>query len=730
MATTLHTFIDIFNYDFIIEEEPVKLSKIIIPIIQRDYAQGRTSDDITRKRNRFLEALKEAITTKPITLDFVYGDISKEGVMTPLDGQQRLTTLFLLHWYAAKKNGIKKDDYSFLDNFSYKTRYSARDFCHFLIEFTPDFTNKISEEIIEQNWFPLDWKKDPTIHSMLVMLDSIDEQFKDIPDLWNKLCNKAITFYFLPIKDMGLTDELYIKMNSRGKPLTDFEHFKAEFEREIKKLDDKYADSLIHKIDIAWTDMLWTYRGDDNVTDDEFLRYFNYICDIICYKNGNSPLGKSNNEFDLLKEYFTGDKDKVLENIKLLEQYFDCWCNIPDNQTIKAFFESFISREHEEKKIMLDSRNETDLFEACLRTFGTKKQFTLAKVVLLYAVITYLLNKDKVTFDEFKRRFRVINNLVRNSDDEIHNDEKRDGGNRLPAILKQTDSIIINGVVDTEISASFNLNQLNEETEKIEWVKNNPDDAETLYKLEDHPILHGQISILGLENIKLTERFFILFDCNWDKVDRALLATGDYRQQNFNKWRYQMGSSESILAWQALFHKSKSQGYDNTKKALIDLLSKTEAINDNFLDDVAEGYLKECNEKKLYEWRYYYIKYDSFRPGRYGKYYIKQYKDEPGVIKNYELVVMWSPEAVSSRAWQPFLKEIDKDTLSRDDYGMKLVSSEYTVICNNSGYLVYKNGEEDKPAEKGFLVPQTDDLIDQVDRIAEYKDAILKYLHK
>ena len=728
MATTLHTFIDIFNYDFIIDEEPVKLSKIIIPIIQRDYAQGRNSDDITRKRNRFLEALKEAITTKPITLDFVYGDISKDGVMTPLDGQQRLTTLFLLHWYAAKKNGIKTEDYSFLDNFSYKTRYSARDFCHFLIEFTPDFTNKISEEIIEQNWFPLDWKKDPTIHSMLVMLDSIDEQFKDVPDLWNNLCNKAITFYFLPIKDMGLTDELYIKMNSRGKPLTDFEHFKAEFEREIKKLDDKYADSLIHKIDIAWTDMLWIYRGDDNVTDDEFLRYFNYICDIICYKNGNSPLGKSNNEFDLLKEYFTGDKDKVLENIKLLENYFDCWCNIPDNLTIKAFFESFISREHEEKKIMLDSRNETDLFEACLRTFGVKKQFTLAKVVLLYAVITYLLNKDKVPFDDFKRRFRVINNLVRNSDDEIHNDENRDGGNRLPAILKQTDSIIINGVINTEISASFNLNQLNEETEKIEWVKNNLNEAETLYKLEDHPILHGQISILGLKNIYLTERFFTLFSCDWDKVDRAMIAIGDYRQQNFNKWRYQMGSSGNILAWQALFHKSKSQGYENTKNVLITLLSKTEDINDNFLDEVAETYLKECEDKKLYEWRYYYIKYDSFRPGRYGKYYIKQYPDEAGVIKNYELVVMWSAEAVSSRAWQPFLKEINKNTLSRDDYGMKLVSNEYTVICKNAGYLVYKNGEEDKPAIESFLVPQNEAGIDVVNRIEEFKDAIMKYL--
>lgn len=74
---------------------------------------------------------------------------------------------------------------------------------------------------------------------MLVMLDAIDERFKDVPDIWEQLENKAITFYFLPIRDMGLTDELYIKMNSRGKPLTVFEHFKAELEREIRALDEK-----------------------------------------------------------------------------------------------------------------------------------------------------------------------------------------------------------------------------------------------------------------------------------------------------------------------------------------------------------------------------------------------------------------------------------------------------------------------------------------------------------
>lgn len=726
MATTLHSFIDIFDFQYKVDEELVALSKIIIPIIQRDYAQGRTSDDVNRKRERFLEALKDAVTIKPITLDFVYGDISKDGVMTPLDGQQRLTTLFLLYWYAAKKNKVEASKYSFLNKFSYETRYSARDFCHFLIDFAPEFNCKISDEIIEQNWFPLDWKKDPTINSMLVMLDSIDEKFNDIPNLWDKLCNKAITFYFLPIKDMGLTDELYIKMNSRGKPLTDFEHFKAEFEREIKKQDDAYANSIINKIDIDWTDMLWTYRGEDNVIDDEFLRYFNFICDIICYKNGNSPLGKSSNEFDLLKEYFTGEKDKVLENIQLLEKYFDCWCKIPNQQNIKEFFESFISREHEENKIMLDSRNETDLFEACLRSFGTKKQFTLAKLVLLYSVIAYLLNQERITFEQFKRRFRIINNLVRNSDDEIHNDENRDGGNRLPAILKQIDSIIIEGKISTEFSPNFNLNQLNEEIEKDKWVNENEKETEKLYALEDHTILHGQISILGLEHIDLAERFFTLFNCNWDKVDCALLAINNYRQQNLNKWRYQMGSSENPLAWEALFHKSKSQGYDNTKNVLVTLLSKTDDINDDLLTSIAETYLKECEDKKIFEWRYYYIKYPEFRPGRYGKYYIKQYRDEPGIIKNYELVAMWSAEAVSSLAWSPFLKAIDTTTLSKDDCGMKLVSNEYYVVCLEAGYFVFKKGEE-KPVEI-FAPVQNEEGIDTENRIEKFREPLMKYL--
>src|ERR1035437_424410 len=79
-------------------------TEIEIPIIQRDYAQGRIDEKTQKIRDRFLDALITAIIVenKPQELDFVYGSIDA-GSMQPLDGQQRLTTLFLLHWFIAYK---------------------------------------------------------------------------------------------------------------------------------------------------------------------------------------------------------------------------------------------------------------------------------------------------------------------------------------------------------------------------------------------------------------------------------------------------------------------------------------------------------------------------------------------------------------------------------------------------------------------------------------------------
>ena len=269
MPESLQTFINIFQGD---------VKKIIIPKIQRDYAQGRAGEEIRRVRSRFLDALYKAVTTdEKIKLDFVYGDMSEDGILTPLDGQQRLTTLFLLHRYAAWKENVPPEETSCFENFSYDTRPDS--LCKFLT--TAEVFDRenlfaefetLSAALENLEGFPLGWKKDPTVSSMLVMLDAIHEKFRGVENLWGKLADGAISFYFLSIKEMGLTDELYITMNSRGKPLTDFEHFKAEFKRKLDALDRELSDRIILKINTAWTDLLWTYRDSNNLIDDASLR--------------------------------------------------------------------------------------------------------------------------------------------------------------------------------------------------------------------------------------------------------------------------------------------------------------------------------------------------------------------------------------------------------------------------------------------------------------------------
>lgn len=729
LGTDKHTFMDIFQATFDNDGESVVLQKIVIPIIQRDYAQGRDEKEkdgpVFRVRNRFLDALKNAITSTPITLDFVYGDIDAEGTLTPLDGQQRLTTLFLLHWYVAKKEHIPEAEYEFLNNFSYEIRYSARDFCHDLFSFNPEFptseNGSLRAQITDQPWFPLDWEKDPTIKSMLVMLDAIDGKFYEVEDIWEGLKKGAISFYFLPIRDMGLTDELYIKMNSRGKPLTRFEHFKAEFEHEMKRIDTDLSERIVRKIDGVWTDLLWKYRGDNNITDDEFLRYFRFICDVICYQSGETVQGKSSDEFDLLKEYFSKECETAKENICTMEKFFDCWCSL--NESPQEFLERFISHNHEIGKIKIENRDDIDIFSSCLRTYADvlgngNRSFPLGRHVLLFAIVTYLCNREEVSEDDFSLRLRVVNNLIRNSSDEISDSIYRVGGNRMPAILEQVTSIILKGefLSQSDIGVNFNANQVDEEIAKTEWLKTHTseEERETLFRLEDHALLNGQIGIVGLDHLDYAEKFEELFKCNRGLVSQALLTVGDYSQA-ISRRKYQLGSKIDS-SWISLFHKTGRADFENTSSIVLEFLQAHEELTDDVLKTEIDNYIAECEEQKLFDWRYYFMKYRAFHPDRYG-IYLWEDRSKP-----YEMMVIWAPSQVSVNAYQPFLMESDKDHISKDDFGMQLNYAEKRVLCTNNAYVVQLI---DKHAEiQRVTIAQNEDGIDTEDRILEGKKLV------
>jgi hypothetical protein len=303
-----------------------KKLKIEIPIIQRDYAQGRYSQSAVRQA--FLDALFEYLQKgQPFRdLDFVYGNIYSAKQTSahtnvqeiarrfiPLDGQQRLTTLFLLHWYLAQISGTSasfRETLTFNKKslFSYETRPSSSEFCDALAINDINFdsllkgsgdTESVSATIQNAGWFYLSWTDDPTIASMLIMLDAIHSKFHGHPEFFERLTDSdkpVITFRFLNLQDFNLTDDLYIKMNARGKPLTNFENFKAQLEKAIKHFQEPWPEYwldfgnglklvsgyeyFIHKIDTEWADLFWTYRNEatrDNSYDDELMNLISLV---------------------------------------------------------------------------------------------------------------------------------------------------------------------------------------------------------------------------------------------------------------------------------------------------------------------------------------------------------------------------------------------------------------------------------------------------------------------
>ena len=244
--------------------------KILVPMIQRDYAQGRTDKKATDVRNNLLN---DIFSGKDVHFDLVFGSKEKRIIdgkemncFIPVDGQQRLTTLFLLHLYR-QKAGKTNTEFD-LSKFSYDTRRAASDFCKSITseEWTVQKEKKVSDVIKDSSWFMNYWEKDPTVEGMLNMLDAIHEKCKEItdyPDL-----NK-VTFFFFDLESNGLNENLYLKMNSRGKPLTAFENLKAKMEKILPE-NVEFEDKCFPNCDASPKDSFkakWKYFMDRNWTE-------------------------------------------------------------------------------------------------------------------------------------------------------------------------------------------------------------------------------------------------------------------------------------------------------------------------------------------------------------------------------------------------------------------------------------------------------------------------------
>jgi len=613
METTKYTFWNLIN----------ELS-IEIPIIQRDFAQGRQSEKVNEIRKGFVNSLFNAIDkNQSIDFDFVYGSEQNETLI-PLDGQQRLTTLFLLHWYLATKDGQIDKAKEALMKFSYETRASAKEFCNGLVKNLIDIPandyESLTDVITNSAWFFLSWQKDPTVQSMLVMLDAIDNKFRNTIGFFDKLISKTtppVTFQFIAIDNFGLSDTLYIKMNARGKALTDFENFKAKFEQYIEKEHPQKKAELTKKVDGIWTDLFWKHK-EDYLIDRPFMRFFDFITEMLYYlnfeKQKNFKLDYSQNSpkinFELIESVY-----KSKSNLEFLFNALDKCCEISDTE---IFFKTIFAKHKYEngKAVLFDS--ETDLFKKCINENG----LDIKEKVLLFSILQFVIQKkiNKATPD-LNDFVRVIRNLllrVRQRNDTVYNTNLR------VEFLQNQISDILNSLIsdkniydllssDSQMKLqSFSTESLNFEKAKANLIKKNPDVKAIIQELEDNELLKGCVHNFDLENnIDNLQLFNKMFNEIWNTKDdsliiRAMLTINDFSIDagnsklgekfffgNANRWNTILTIvddkiKEILPKFLSLYYNAKGKNPTLKLQSLIDdWLNKNDGRN----------------------WKYYFIKY-------------------------------------------------------------------------------------------------------------------------
>ncbi|MDR1898022.1 MAG: DUF262 domain-containing protein, partial [Prevotellaceae bacterium] len=530
-----YTFLDVFGNDIDVKDEKKRVDGIIIPRIQRDYAQGRDTERERDIRERFVSEIFKIISAdeeKLMELDFVYGSVRQikngetvERRFIPLDGQQRLTTLYLLYWYIGNRE-LQGDELKELQkklrNFSYEVRYSSGRFCEKLAEITINFENYPKTELTNSTWYFNTFDNDPTVKSMLTMLDEIHRNYIAVKkmNLYQNL--SRIRFYILPLDGFDLTDDLYIKMNARGKELTDFEAFKASLVNYIKdnernngSVNAKYKnyampwpDVFSIKLDNDWTNFFWYYsrknekpEEENNVKFDDiimdryymrfFVRYFFNIFIINSSLSGDKP--EKENTFRL---YGNQNDDR---NVRIRSIDYKNILNINVIKGIERVLDYFTVQENDylkyktiikaEAKYPWDDK-EWNFFDVAI---------TQEERIIFLAITLFIENSKDNEFDEiqFARWMRVVRNIVENAG--VNTVDSMIGAMRLIGELSKYSADIYTFLAgNTELKSSTARDQVIEERKKAKliMVDKSGKFEQEIVNAENHPFFRGQIYFL------------------------------------------------------------------------------------------------------------------------------------------------------------------------------------------------------------------------------------------
>lgn len=458
------------------------LEQFIVPEIQRDYVWG-ISDVLD-----LLESIKDGFDSEEDIpyLGFIYAYNDKDYVYKYflVDGQQRMTTVYLLLLACHQIMNKKLSDYLFINEklkLDYKVRQSTHDFLMDLVNYCKQNTYEHDFKIEDQLWFHKNYENDRTILNIIKNYGAILNWLKNIdlekmPDFL-KFIEENVEISYFDIENGREGEELYIYMNSRGRQLEDNETLKAKF---LENIDDREIKEEYGRKWEGWQDFFWKHRGSNPDADmgfNEFLRRIQIInmCEI----------GKSNDEISS----FAGGKSNQKIDINLLpssldmiDKYFLSFKWLVESQSINDFY-----RKYESKDFLLNTPD------------SERRQIYYLRILPVLS----LLYKTGLKDDNIVLRFiRYFYNVSRKLN------VRKDIGGQLPIAIKlileyskiQNPEFDICDLIDFQKGRTVLIDE--EEILKLKIYKTPPKNTnrqeleELFWIAEDHHIFNGEIFFL------------------------------------------------------------------------------------------------------------------------------------------------------------------------------------------------------------------------------------------
>jgi len=312
--------------------------KIIIPDLQRDYTWGDKKHGEQKEElvsgfvKNLIEQFKES-KENPIQLGMIYAYENPINHINLADGQQRITTLFLLIGMLNRATNSKFQKY-LISDFELKNddqepylQYAIRESTlYFLSDLVVNFflNNEIEkvDDIKKQKWYFSEYDNDPSIKSMLSAIKIIEDVLQKDKDIklseFGKWLTERVEFFYFDMVNREHGEEMFVVINTTGEPLTVTENLKPILLGDIT--DNKYNEQWEEREKFFWQNKKDDEQEADNGLKD-FLTWYVKIQEkqdsvnihkyFLDKKKGN----KTEQELDKLNIYFEGLK-KVIELLK------------------------------------------------------------------------------------------------------------------------------------------------------------------------------------------------------------------------------------------------------------------------------------------------------------------------------------------------------------------------------------------------------------------------------